>query len=448
MVFNIAIVGRPNVGKSTLFNRLVGKKLAIVNDYAGVTRDWKESEARLRDMEFNIIDTAGWENMFDDSVPGKMRAQTESVIKNVDLAILLFDARQGITPIDKKFANIIRKEKIPVILVANKCESRTALDNLVEAYELGMGEPVKVAAEHGIGMDDLYKAIKPIYDDYENYEFDEDDPQNPIKLAIVGRPNVGKSTLINTIIGEDRVLTGPEAGITRDSIAVEWEHEGRKLRLVDTAGMRKKSRIKDHLEKASVSSSTRAIRLAQIVVLMVDANAILDKQDLLIAKHVIEEGRALILAVNKWDSAKNKEAALTRIKDKLDLSLSQIKGVPVVTMSALHKKNVNKLLDEVLDIYDIWHSRVTTGELNRWLDYAVCQHLPPLTSNKREQKIRYMTQTKTNPPTFALFVSKPKDLPDSYKRYLLNGLREEFGIKGVPIRIMVRTSKNPYVDKK
>ena len=376
-MLNVAIVGRPNVGKSTLFNRLAGKKLAIVNDFAGVTRDWKESEATLKDMVINLIDTAGWENIHDESVSGKMKTQTETVIKTVDVAMLVFDAREGITPMDKKFANIIRKEKIPVILVANKCEATKGKLSMYEAYELGMGEPVQIAAEHGQGMAELYDSIKPFYDDYEEVDEDDDNEENPIKLAVVGRPNVGKSTLVNAILGEERVLTGPEAGITRDSIAVECEHQGRKIRLVDTAGMRKKAKIADILEKESVSSSTRAIRLAQVIILMVDANAILDKQDLLIANHVLSEGRALILAVNKWDVAEDREKALRRIKDKLDLSLSQVKGVPVVTMSALKEANVEKLLDAVLEIYKVWHSRVTTGELNRWLDYAVSQHLPP-----------------------------------------------------------------------
>jgi len=443
-MLNVAIVGRPNVGKSTLFNKLTRKKLAIVNDFAGVTRDWKEEFVEWKDISFNLIDTAGWENSYDDSISGRMKKSTENIIKKIDVAILMFDAREGIIPMDKKFSNIIRKEKIPVILVANKCESSVGINNLTQAYELGYGDPLPIASEHGIGMDDLYNALKPFYKEVENQEEENDS----IKLAIVGRPNVGKSTLVNSILGEDRVLTGPEAGITRDSIAVEHIHRGKKIRIVDTAGMRKKSRIADTLEKESVSSSTRAIRLAQVVVIMVDANAILDKQDLLIAQHVLNEGRALVLAVNKWDSVKNKEIALTRIKDKLDLSLSQIKGVPVVTMSALKGYNVSKLLDAVVKVFNTWHSRITTGELNRWLEIMVANHLPPLTANKREQKIRYITQTKSNPPTFALFVSKPKDLPDSYVRYLQNGLSETFGLKGVPIRIMVRTSKNPYVKNK
>ena len=466
----IALIGRPNVGKSTLFNRMAQKKLAIVNDTPGVTRDWREAEANLMGHIVTIIDTAGLEEAFDDSIQGRMRRQTEQAIDNCDLAVFMIDGRAGITPIDEHFAQYIRKRKLPVLLVLNKCEGRAGMENMGESYKLGLGDPMPISAEHNEGVSVLYDAIfKSVKDhfigDIENDDIDDnsvdnidieegdesfdigdnDDEEKPIKVAIVGRPNAGKSTLVNTLLGTDRVMVGPEAGITRDAIAVDWQYEGRAFKLVDTAGLRRKSRVTHDIETASTEDTYRAIRLAQIVVLVLDGTLSLDKQDLLIASHVIEEGRALIIAINKWDIQDNKDEVLQTFRDRIERSLAQLPDVPVVTLSALKGKKIDKLLEWMMTAHANWNKRITTGQLNRWIEAIESRHPAPLTQN-RPNRLRFIAQIKTRPPTFAMWVSKPQDIPGSYKRYVIKNLREDFNLKHVPIRLMLRTSKNPYVD--
>lgn len=473
MSFTVAIIGRPNVGKSTLFNRLIGKRLAIVHDQPGVTRDRRAHAASLLGLEFTVIDTAGLEDATDDSLEGRMRAQTEAALADADVALFLIDARAGVTPLDEHFADLLRRSPTPVLLVANKCEGKAGEPGLFEAYALGLGEPIPVSAEHGLGMGDLFHALLPFapaeddagaddadafpaavagepgvedadLDEGEEVEIPPYDPSKPLQLAIVGRPNTGKSTFINRLIGEDRLLTGPEAGVTRDSISVDWEWNGRRLRLVDTAGLRRRARVEDSLEKLSVADTLNSIRMAEVVVLMLDANMVLDKQDLTIARMVIEEGRALVIAVNKWDAAEDRKEALKRLNDRLQTSLPQVRGIPTVTISALRGQGLNRLLEEVFAIHQVWNTRVPTSPLNRWLEDMLIHHPPPLSKQKRRIKLRYITQVKARPPTFAIFVSKPDELPDSYMRYLANGIRETFGLDGVPIRIHLRKPKNPY----
>ncbi len=477
-MFTLAIAGRPNVGKSTLFNRLARKKLAIVDDTPGITRDWRESEGWLGGKAIRIIDTAGLEEAFDESIEGRMRQQTERALALADAVLFMVDGRAGITPLDEHFARWLRKQKIPVILGVNKCESARATESAIaEAYALGLGEPLALSAEHGIGIGELYDALEPHFpeenaddassedddslliseeelDDLEgldDYDFaaGQDEPpaeEIPLRLAIVGRPNVGKSTLMNALLGEERSMTGPEAGITRDAIAAKWTYKDRLFRLVDTAGMRKKAKITNRIEKMSVDDSLRAIRLAQVVVLVLDGNAILEKQDLQIADHVISEGRALIIAINKWDDVKERTEALEHLQYKLETSLAQVRNVPTVTISALKKRGMDKLMDTILKTYTVWDSRVSTGKLNRWLAGMETRNPAPLVGG-RSNRLRYITQIKSRPPTFAIWVARPKELPDSYKRYLINGLRETFKIPGVPIRLLVRTSKNPFKNK-
>lgn len=464
MAFTVAIVGRPNVGKSTLFNRLAGRKLAIVHDRPGVTRDRREGRATLLGMEFQVVDTAGFEDAGGDSVEARMRRQTDTAVGDADVALLLIDARAGVTPLDRHFADHLRRLPTPVILVANKCEGKAGEPGLYEAYGLGLGEPVPVSAEHGEGMFELFEALRPYAEKAGALDEDEDEepfdvpaegeagdaepaPDRPLTMVVVGRPNVGKSTLANRLLGEERLLTGPEAGLTRDAIAVEWEHRGRRMRLVDTAGLRKKAQIDDTLEKMSVGNTLEAIRRSEVVVLVMDAAAILDKQDLTIARMVAEEGRALVIAVNKWDAVDNPQAALKRLNDRLETSLPQVKGLATVTLSALTGKGLDRLMDAVLETYDIWNRRISTGQLNRWLEEMLGRHPPPAVQGGRRMKIRYVTQVKARPPTFALFASRPDQLPESYLRYLVNGLREIFGMGGVPIRLYVRGGRNPYVDK-
>lgn len=463
MSFTVALVGRPNVGKSTLFNRLAGKKLALVDDTPGVTRDWRSAPARMGGLSFTVIDTAGLEDVTDDSLEARMRRQTERALERADVALFIIDARAGVTPLDRHFAALLRKRKTPVILVANKAEGKAGAPGLYESFELGLGEPIPLSAEHGEGMADLVQALMPYAKEEGTAEEavaavsegeelpigDQPEPEEektrPIQIAIVGRPNVGKSTLLNSLIGEERVLTGPEAGMTRDAITVDWEWRGRKFKLVDTAGMRKRARVDAKVEKLAVADALRVIRLANVVVLVVDASQILDKQDLTIARMVVEEGRALVLAVNKWDAVEDRAMALRQVEDKLQAALAQIKGVEVVTISALHGKKLDTLLDSVLATYAQWNRRIPTAQLNRWIGGVLEHHPPPLVEGRRV-KIRYVTQVKTRPPTFALFVNKPLDLPESYHRYLIGHLRDTFELPGVPVRLLLRKGKNPYAD--
>lgn len=468
-MLKIAIIGRPNVGKSTLFNKLAGKQLAIVDDTPGVTRDWRETEGSLFDRDMIIIDTAGLEEAFDDSIQGRMRQQTEAALKRADVIIFIIDGREGLTPADEHFAAFLRRQKKPIILCVNKCESMKSVQSgLGESYALGFGEPIAISAAHSHGLDDLYNALIPYFpededtslneennasnfenlDDIEgleDFEFtqEEDDPEKPIKIAIVGRPNVGKSTLLNAILEEQRVMTGPEAGITRDAIAVDWSYENRKFKLVDTAGLRKKAKIDNPIEKMATEDTLRAIRLAQIVILVLDGQSYLEKQDLQIAQHVIEEGRSLVIAVNKWDIVQDRSEVLDDIKHKLSYSLPQIRDVEFATITAIKGKNIDKLFYKALKTYEVWNKRIPTGGLNRWIAKMESQNPAPLVSG-RHNRLKYITQIKTRPPTFALWVSRPKELPDSYRRYIINGLRRDFDIPSVPIRLLIRASKNPY----
>jgi GTP-binding protein len=467
MSFTVAIIGRPNVGKSTLFNRLAGRRMAIVHDMPGVTRDRREAAASLLGMDFRVIDTAGFEDATGDSIEARMRRQTDMAVAEADVALLLIDARAGVTPLDRHFADHLRRAKTPVILVANKCEGKAGTPGLYESYGLGMGEPVPVSAEHNEGMAELFDALRPyaeaagaLVEDEEEDPFPDEDfvageegeeeprPDRPLQLVIVGRPNVGKSTLVNRLLGEDRMLTGPEAGLTRDAISTEWEHRGRRIRLVDTAGMRRRANIEDPVEKLSVSNSVEAIRLAEVVVLVLDSAGILDKQDLTIARMVAEEGRSLVIAINKWDVVEKPQDALQRLRDRMETSLPMVRGVPTITLSALAGQGIDKLMDAVLETHKLWNKRIPTSQLNRWLEDVLSHHPPPAVAGGRRLKIRYMTQVKARPPTFVIFASKPEELPESYNRYLINGLREQFKLPGVPIRLHVRGGKNPYAGKK
>lgn len=460
MTLHVAIAGRPNVGKSTLFNKLVGKKMSIVDNTPGVTRDYRMSPARCGQLKFIAIDTAGLEEAPIQSIAGRMRQQTDMALDLCDVVLFMIDGREGVTEADRHFAEILRRQSLPIILCVNKCEGKKGQDGLYSAFELGFGNPIEMSAEHNIGMPDLEEALeKYVVDDtvdgveeeiLVNIEITDDGEEveeevRPIHLAIIGRPNVGKSTLLNALVGEDRSMTGAEPGITRDAVTVPWEFEGQKYRLVDTAGMRKKARIDNKLEKMSLDDTFRAIRLSHVVVLVLDGNAILDKQDLSIARMVTNEGRALVVCVNKWDAVEDKQEALLVLKERLQQSMPQVKNVPFVTISALYEKNLPKLMRAVHDVYDVWNRRVSTGKLNRWLEGMVSAHPPPLVSG-RPNSLKYMTQAKARPPTFAVFASKPNDIADSYKRYLVNALREDFNMPGVPIRIAFKSSKNPYVD--
>ena len=448
MPLKVAIKGRPNVGKSTLFNRLAGRKLAIVHDKPGVTRDRKETEAKLQDLDLLIIDTAGYEYSNEDNLERRMWEQTKKAIDIADVCLFLYDARDGLQPYDEHFADILRKSHKPVVLLANKCEGKFQEDSRFEAYKLGLGEPIPFSAEHGLGMLDLYDALKKHYKEEEQTEDDDEEysKEKPIQLAIVGRPNVGKSTLVNALLQDDRMLTGPEAGVTRDSISLDWEWKGRKIKLVDTAGLRRHSRVSDSLEKMSAASSKHAAFMAQVVVLVLDADAVLDKQDLTIASKVLDEGRALIIAVNKWDIANRKEA-IDKLNYKLKTSLTQAEGIPTVTISALKNEGLDKLMSAVLKVYERWNLRVPTAPLNKWFADMIEAYPPPLGKNKRRIKLRYITQIKSRPPSFVIFSSNPEGLPDSYLRYLTNNLRDTFNMGGIPLRISVRKTDNPYADK-
>jgi GTP-binding protein len=457
----VAIIGRPNVGKSTLFNRLVGKKLALVDDRPGVTRDRREGDATLVGLNFRIIDTAGYEDQDAASLPGRMRAQTEAAVAQADVALFLFDSRAGIVPLDEEIARWLRGSTTPVILVANKAEGKAGADGILESLSLGFGDPVELSAEHGEGLVELFDALLPyIEPDKDEYGADiphaEDEgeysPEAPLKLAIIGRPNAGKSTLINRILGEDRLITGPEAGITRDSIAVDWvwhdpEREpgenARKVRLIDTAGMRKRANVQDKLEKLSVADALHAIDFAEVVVLLLDATRGLESQDLRIADAALQEGRALIVAINKWDIAENGSSLFNGIRGALEEGLSQIKGMPVLTVSGATGKGIDVLLKVAFETRDAWSRRVGTGELNRWFEKAVEANPPPAPGGKRI-KLRYLTQAKTRPPGFVLFGTRVDQLPTSYQRYLINGIRRDLGFGAVPVRLTLRAPKNPF----
>jgi GTP-binding protein len=442
----IAIVGRPNVGKSTLFNRLVGQRIALVDDQPGVTRDRREGEARIADLRFTAIDTAGLDEAGPETLAGRMTAQTEAAIAEADLSLFMIDTRAGITPLDSHFAELLRRGGKPVVLVANKAEGKAGEGGFLESYSLGLGEPVAISAEHGQGMSDLQDAIVDAVDDSAPLEEDEESDEAPgrgIKIAVVGRPNAGKSTLINRMIGEDRLLTGPEAGLTRDSIAIDWRWRERDFRLFDTAGLRRKSNVQTKLEKLAVGDSLRAIRFAEIVVLVLDALSPFEKQDLQIADLIVQEGRALVIAVNKWDLVRASQARLAELRETCERLLPQIKGVAFVPVSALTGKGIDKLLGAVLAADALWNKRLPTHALNQWLREAVDAHSPPAVSGRRI-KLRYITQSNARPPTFVLFCSRPKALPDSYVRYLVNSLRETFELPGVPIRLHLRKGENPY----
>jgi len=463
--FKVAIVGRPNVGKSTLFNRLVGKKLALVDDTPGVTRDRREGEARLGDLTFTIIDTAGLEEANDGSLEARMRKQTDAAIAEADVCLLLMDARAGVTPLDKRFAQILRKFPTPVILAANKCEGGAGQAGRMEAYELGLGAPIPLSAEHGEGLSDLYDALQPFADaadvqqalDDEEAEGDEGtfDPETPwepdleapLRIAVVGRPNVGKSTLINLLLGEDRMMTGPEAGITRDSIGIEWVWHGRRVKLWDTAGMRRRARVTQKLEKLSVADTLRAIRYAEVVAITLDASIPFERQDLHIADLVEREGRGMIIVVNKWDTVEKPQEKLRELKEELERLLPQVRGLPIITLSALTGRGTDKLMPAIERVHRLWNTRVSTARLNRWLEDAVARHPPPAVKG-RAINLKYMAQVKSRPPTFAVFSSRAAEVPTAYKRYLVNGLREAFEIPAVPIRLFLRARKNPFADKK
>jgi GTP-binding protein len=443
MAFTVAIIGRPNVGKSTLFNRLVGKRLALVDDTPGLTRDRREGEARLGPLGFRVIDTAGLEDSRDETLKARMQAQTEVALDAADLALMMIDARAGVTPEDRHFAAWLRRRDKPVLLVANKCEGRGGAAGLAEAYGLGLGEPLALSAEHGEGLVELHDAIAAFVWGEEEDETEAKEG-GPLRLAILGRPNAGKSTLINRLLGEERMITGPEPGITRDAIAIPWQWRGRPIRLFDTAGLRRRARVSDRLEKLSVGDAFRAMAFAEVVVLLTDAVQPLERQDLTIARRVVEEGRALVIVLSKWDLVEKPGPTLRAAGEVLERSLPQVKGVPLVTVSGLTGKGTRRLMAAVEEIYRRWQTRLATAVLNRWLEEVVARHPPPMASGGRRTRLRYMTQAKARPPTFVIFTNRPDALPDSYLRYLQNGLREAFDLAGVPIRIHLRKRENPY----
>ncbi len=440
----VAIVGRPNVGKSTLFNRLVGKRLALVDDRPGVTRDRREGEAKLLGLEFRVIDTAGFEDEEAHTLPGRMRQQTEAAVRVADAALFLIDGREGITPLDEEIGRWLRAETTPVVVVANKAEGRAAEAGILDSYRLGLGDPIALSAEHGEGFADLFEAIRP-HVEHEHLETEDEEEARhaPLKLAIVGRPNAGKSTLVNTMVGEERMITGPEAGITRDSISLDWEWEGRPVQLVDTAGLRKRAKIDDKLERLSAADTKRALDYAEVVVLLLDATRGLESQDLRIANQVIEEGRALIIAVNKWDVAENASSLFNGIKAALGEGLAQLRDVPLLTVSAKTGKGIDTILKVAFDLREAWNRRVTTGALNRWFEQAIDANPPPAPKGKRI-KLRYITQVKSRPPSFVVFGNRLEELPESYRRYLLNAMRRDLDLGPVPLRLEFRGRSNPF----
>ncbi|MBK8458654.1 MAG: ribosome biogenesis GTPase Der [Phyllobacteriaceae bacterium] len=469
MAFTVAIVGRPNVGKSTLFNRLVGKRLALVDDTPGVTRDRREHDAKLQDLRFKVIDTAGLEIAGPDALETRMRRQTEAAIADADVVLFLIDARAGVLPADEEFAALVRKAGKKVVLVANKAESRAGEAGAVDAWSLGLGQPLAFSAEHGLGLSDLRDAIAAAAGTIDLDEEDDDggdflpgpgeaivdpdaedepeyDESKPLQVAVVGRPNAGKSTLVNALIGEDRMLTGPEAGITRDSISVDWEWRGRRVRLFDTAGMRRKARVQAKIERLAVADALRAIRFAEVVVLLFDATIPFEKQDLQIADFVVREGRAAVIAFSKWDLVEDPQARLRELRETADRLLPQIRGCLSVPISAETGKGLDRLLEAVVAAHRVWNRRISTGKLNRWLGAVLAAHPPPAVSGRR-LKLRYITQAKTRPPGFVVSCSRPDAMPESYTRYLVNELRASFDMPGVPIRMFLRAGDNPYAGR-
>lgn len=464
MAFSVAIIGRPNVGKSTMFNRLVGKRLALVDDSPGVTRDLREGDGRLRDLRFTVIDTAGLEEATDDSLQGRMRRLTEQAIDAADVSLFMIDARSGITGSDRSFAELLRKRGARVIVVANKSEGKAGDEGFYDGFSLGLGEPVRVSSEHGEGFEDLRDALAPFAEEFAMEESDlpvtdiaidpetgeplEDEagPEKPVQIAIVGRPNAGKSTLVNRILGQDKMLTGPEAGITRDAIGTVYDWQGLPVKLFDTAGIRKRAKVVKKLEKLSVSDGLRAVKFSEVVVILLDAQNPLETQDLRLADLAEREGRAVVIAVNKWDLVEEKQKVMAALKISVDRLLPQLRGVPFVMLSALDGKGIDRLHEAVVKAREVWNSRITTAKLNEWLIQMVARHPPPAPGGRRI-RLRYMTQAKTRPPTFILFVSRPEELPMAYQRYLINGLRDDFGLKGTPLRLQLRKRENPYASR-
>ena len=442
----VAIIGRPNVGKSTLFNRLVGKKIALVDDRPGVTRDRREGDADLLGLKFRLVDTAGFEEDDAATLPGRMRAQTQAAVASADVALFVIDSRSGLVPLDAEIARWLRGSDTPVILIANKAEGRSGDGGVYEAFSLGLGEPIPFSAEHGEGLADLFDELMPHIDRLAleaTVEVDDEAPDAPLKLAIVGRPNAGKSTLVNKLLGEDRMITGPEAGITRDSISIDWEWEGRKVRLIDTAGLRRKAKVEDKLEKLSAADTAHAIDFAEVVVLLLDATRGLEAQDLRIADQIFTEGRAMVIALNKWDVADGQSALFNGVRGALDEGFAQVKGVPLLTVSAATGKGLDVLLKVAFETRDAWSKRVPTGELNRWFERAIEANPPPAPGGRRI-KLRYVTQIKSRPPSFVIFGTRVDQLPESYRRYLVNGIRRDLGFGAVPVRLTLRAPKNPF----
>jgi GTP-binding protein len=469
MSFTLAIVGRPNVGKSTLFNRLVGKRLALVDDQPGVTRDLREGQGRLGALKFTVTDTAGFENVSDDSLRSRMRRLTEKAVAQVDLCLFLIDGRVGVTSADKFFADILRKQASKVILAVNKCEGQAGEEGFYEGFSLGLGDPIRISAEHGIGLDELMYVLEPIVNNHQielkspligvpvfDEDLDESEDYNStsqltsgssvMQVAVVGRPNAGKSTLVNKILGEDRLLTGPEAGITRDAISISITWNGTKFRIFDTAGMRKRAKVNEKIEKLSVSDGLRAVNFSEVVVILLDVENPFEVQDLRIADLAEREGRAVVVAINKWDLEKQKQKQTKVLLEKFYRLLPQLKGAPLISVSAKTGAGLNRLYDAIIKAYTVWNIRVPTARLNRWLDEIVSAHPPPAPGGRRI-RLRYMTQAKTRPPTFVIFCSRANELPASYSRYLVNGLRIYFDLPGTPIRLIIKSGENPYAEK-